>query len=866
MRCYPKAFRDAFGADLARQYCETGARSPVRAVVVALDLAAGGLGARWDDARRAGAAPSSGAIGGLWRDAAFGVRMLRRRPAASAAMVATLGLAAGLAAAVFGIYDATLVRPLPYPDAGRIVSVGSMWNGFDHSSVSAPEYFDYRDRARALEHIALIRTLSVNLTDGPDGPERVDAAQVTSSFFDVLGVPAAHGRVFLDDEAAPDGPAVAVVSHAFWTRRFGRSPGAVGVVVRMNDQPVTIVGVMPASFRLPERATDVWLPLRVDPGSAGGRGAHTRQVLARVRDGVGVDAAAGELARIGAQLQVEYPENYPDGSGWGVSVKSLRDLLVGDLREPLALLLAAVLFVLLIAAANVSGLLLARTTERRTELATRAALGASRVRIIRQIVAEGVVAGLAGGVLALGVAQLLLVALEAGAPPAVVRPEVAALDWRVLLFALGATALAGAISAWAAAVASRSGSADDLRAAGRLSAGRAARRARAVLVTAEIALAFLLLVGAGLTIRSFTRLLAVDPGLVTAHVATARVSLPSARYDSHESVLQFYDDLLASVGAAPGVRTAGAVSLLPLSGWTNDFNFGVEGHVPAAPGLEPNAQTRIVAGRYFEALGVPVLRGRAFDERDRPDGDQVAMVSASLARQYWPDGRALGRRIKLWSLDDPGPFRTIVGVVADLRHDGPAAPAPPTLYLPATQFLQRTLTVVARGDGAEPPARLIEQRVRDLDPTQPVYDARSMDAWLADTMAQPRFNLKLLSVFAAAALLLAALGIYGVMAHVVSGRTKELGIRVALGAGPARVAGLVIGYGAMLTGAGLLLGAVGAALAGRYVVSLLHGVEPFDAVVYACAATALGAAAVAACVAPARRVLRLDPLRSLRAE
>jgi hypothetical protein len=288
--------------------------------------------------------------------------------------------------------------------------------------------------------------------------------------------------------------------------------------------------------------------------------------------------------------------------------------------------------------------------------------------------------------------------------------------------------------------------------------------------------------------------------------------------------------------------------------------------VPAAPGLEPNAQARIVAGRYFEALGVPVLRGRAFDERDRPEGDQVAIVSASLARQYWAEGGAIGRRIKLWSLDDPGPFRTIVGVVADLRHHGPAAPASPTLYLPVTQVLQRTLTVVARGDGADPPARLIAQRVQALDAAQPVYDARTMHAWLADTMAQPRLNLKLLSVFAATALLLAALGIYGVMAHVVSGRTKELGIRVALGAGPARVAGLVMAYGAALTGAGLLLGAVGAALVGRYVVSLLHGVQAFDAVVYAGAATALAAAAVAACVAPARRVLRLDPLRSLRAE
>jgi putative ABC transport system permease protein len=871
LRAYPRAFRESFGADLARQYHDRRP-SPAAAVAVAIDLLRGGLGTRWDDVRgdrsARGTSPRglAAAIGGWWRDLVVGARMLRRRPGSSLAMVVTLGLAAGLAAAVFAIVDATLVRALPYAEPGQIVSVGSQWTGFDHSAVSAPEYLDYRERARTLAHVALIRGQNVTAGDGPAGPERLEAARVTASFFDVLGVPAAYGRVYREADAPTGRADVAVISHALWTRRFGRSADAIGAVIRLDDRPFTILGVMPASYALPEPTIDVWLPLVVDRATAGGRGAHTARVLARVREGVDVAAAGRELAQIGARLQAEYPGTYPAGSGWGVSVKPLRDVLVGDVRAPLRLLLAAVLFVLLIAATNVSGLLLARTDDRRAELATRAALGASRFRLVRQFVAEGAVLGFIGATLALGVAALLLRALDAGLPEAVVAPAAGVADARVLLFAFAATALAGAAAAAAAILAARGGAAADLTTHHRVSASRAVRRTRAAFVTAQIALAFLLLVGSGLTIRRFAHLLAVSPGVVTRDVATARVSLPAARYDDLPKVRQFYDDLLSSLESAPGMRASGAVSLLPLSGWTSDFNFGVEGHVPAAPGVEPNAQARIVAGRYFEALGMPMREGRAFDGRDRTAGEMVAIVSESLGRLYWPDGDAVGRRIKLWSLDDPGPFRTIVGIVADVRHNGPDAPAPPILYLPASQHLQRTMTVVARGDGAPPSPRLIAERVRALDPTQPVFDERSMEGWLAQAIAQPRFNLQLLSVFAGTAMILATLGVYTVMSQVVTGRMKELGIRVALGASPGKVVRHIAGRGLALTIAGLAIGGAGTALASGYAASLLHGIERFDVVVYAVAAVVLGGAATLASVLPARRVLRLDPLRALRAE
>jgi len=867
MRCYPRRFRDEFGADLTRQYLalpghDRGAR---RGLSAARDLVAGGLGARWDDLRRARVG-GEGRLAGLGGDLALGARMLRRRPAVSAAVVVTLALSAGLAAAVFGIYDATFVRALPYPAHERIVSIGSTWHGFEHSAVSAPEYFDYKERAGTLAHVALIRTLTLNLADGPGGPERADGAQVTVSFFDVMGVPAALGRVIGERDAGLDGPAVAVISHAFWTRRFGRSPGAIGSILRMNDRPVEVIGVMPPRFEVPERRTDAWLPLRLDPASPGGRGAHNRRVLARLDDDADLTAAAAELAGIGRQLAIEHPENYPPGSGWGVSVRTLRDLEVGDLRAPMRLLLVAVLFLLLIAAANVSGLLLARAHERAPELAMRAALGASRGRLARLLVVEGLVAGLAGGALAVLVAQLLLAALGAGLPEALRRPGLVLADWRVVVFALGATALAAGAAAAAAFVTARRGTVEDLQSSDRQSRGRAARRARTALVVVEIALAFVLVAGAGLTIRSFARLLAVDPGLAIEHVHTARVALPSARYDERDDVLRFYDDLLASIEATPGVGSAGAVSVLPLSGSTTDFNFGIEGYVPPAPGLEANAQTRIVTGRYFDAFGVPVVEGRAFDRRDVPDGEQVAIVTEELAREYWPGGEALGRRIKLWSLEDPGPWRTIVGIVADVRHDGLSAPATPMLYLPLSQYLQRTLTLVARGAGADPPARLIEERVRALDASQPIYDVRSMREWLAASVAQPRLTFRLLTVYAVTALLLAALGIYGVMAQVVAGRTKELGIRVALGAGPGRVARLVLGYGAAVTAVGLAIGATGALAGGRYVVATSFGVDAFEPAVFAAAALTLAAAALAACALPVRRVLRIDPVRALRGD
>jgi putative ABC transport system permease protein len=869
LRAFPAPFRRTLGADLARQYSDDPPRSAPqllgRALLAAIDLVPAGLGVRIDD-RRAGR--SRGALaGGLGADLRYGARLLIAQPLYSATIVLTLALATGLATAIFSLYDATLVRPLPFPDDERLVSIGSDWNADSHAAVSIPEYLDYRARARSLEAVAAYRSVDLNLAAGGAQPERLLAAAVSASFFDVLGVKPSLGRVFTSGEDTPGGDPVAVLGSGLWQRRFGGDRAILGRVIRIGDQPVTIVGVMPPSFRFPAPDTALWVPLRVNPADPGGRGAHTRRAVARLRPGVSFEAARQELAAIGRQLAREHPQDYPEGSGWGVSTKTLRERLVGDLRRPLNLLFAAVLLVLLIGAANTSAIVLARASERRGEFAARAALGASRVRLVRQVVVESMLAGAAGGALGLAIAELLLRGVEPGLPAAVSRPDTLALDPRVVAFAVGVTSVAaGVAGAYAAAHASRVPAGDALRTAVRATAPRSTRRFRSALVVGQLALAFVLLIGAGLSIRSFASLIEVDPGLRVTHVTTARLSLPPARYRAAADTEAFYQTLLDSIEATPGIAHAGAVSILPLSGSDSDANFGVEGYVPPTPGEAPNAQARFVMGGYFRALGIPLVDGRLFDQSDRRDAPSVAIVSDSLARKYWPDGSPIGRRLKMWSLDDEGPWRTVVGVVGDVRHFGLWEDPTPMLYLPVTQFPQRTLTVVVRAENGQPHPHLIETRVRATDEDLPVFDARTMAAWVERSRAQPRFSLLMLSIFAGAALTLAALGVYGVIAYTVAGRARELGIRVAIGAEPRALMSQVVARGLLLAALGLGLGLCVAAVASRSLAALLYDVEPLEPVVYASASAVLVGVALVATVLPARRILRLDPVAALRAE
>jgi predicted permease len=462
LRAYPRRFRESLGSDLTRQDAAAPREAAFAFVTAgfsaARDLLGGGLGARADDAATRLRGVASVPPGrGLGHDVRLGIRLLRRRPGHAAALLLTIALASGLATAVFAVYDATLVRALPYPAADRVVSIGSMWLGSRHSSVSIPEYLDYRRRARTLAEVAAYRTRDLNFTDGPDGPERVKGAQVTASFFDVLRVTPVHGRLFRLDEDQPGAPPVTVISEGLWRRRFGADPAVVGRALRMNDQLVTVVGIVPSTLQFPERGTVAWLPLGVNPANPGNRGAHNRLAIARLHDAATIDAARAEMSGIAADLAREYPDNYPDGSGWGISVLSLRDLLVGDVRAPLNLLLVAVGFVLVIATANVAGLYVVRATERRPELLIRAALGASAWRLGRQAVIEGALAGLAGAAVAVPLAALGVDRTDALLPASVVRPASIVLDVRILAFAIAGGSLVSCGAALIAALVGRPG-------------------------------------------------------------------------------------------------------------------------------------------------------------------------------------------------------------------------------------------------------------------------------------------------------------------------------------------------------------------------------------------------------------------------
>ena len=865
MRAYPRRFRDRFGADLARQYPPPRTGDRGAALRTARDLLRGGLGARLDDARAAWyGASGSGGIDGLRADAAHAWRGLVRRPMFASLVVATLALAAGLNTAVFGIVDATLLRPLPYPDDGRLAWIGNAWTGYPAAAVSLPEFVDYQARARSFSAMTVYSHTSLNLSPAGGAAERVQGVRATASFFDVLGVAPAMGRVFSPEEDVAGAP-VAVISHGFWRRRFGGDPGILGRTLASDDGARQIIGVMPVTFTYPSALSEVWVPMNLVPGDAGARGAHNRQVIARLADGVPLARAQDEMRRIGAQLRGEYPTFYPDGSGFDVVVTSLRDRLVGDVRGALQVLMAAVLFVLLIACANVANLLVARGAARSRETATCLAFGATRLRLVRQSLFEGLLTGIGGAVGGILIAAWLLGALEAWLPEGLPRPDRILTDRRVLGFALLLTAAAGAFTA---ALTSIRATYDPTGAS--LNGGRAtaaAHRSRAMLTTAQIALAVLLLTCGGFAMRSFVRLVQTSPGLRTDQVATARVALSPARYPDGPARAAFLDRVHDALRAQPGVVAAGAVSMLPLTGQTNDWSFGVEGFTPDTPGRFPTEQSRVVHGDYFRVLDIPLRAGRSFGDGDSARSPRVAIVSELFARKYFADQDAIGRRIRRWGLDSDEPWTTIVGIVADIRHEGLDEAPVPFVYYPASQIPQGGMTLLARLDAVSRGGpQVIAAAVRSVDPAQPTWSPRMMDEWLARSISTPRFNLLLLSLFAGLAMLLAAVGVYGVTAFAVARRTRELGIRAALGARPGSLLRFVVGESARLAAVGCAIGGVGAVAAGSWLRAAFHDIRLADPGVVAGIPLFVFVVAVAASYLPARRAMRVDPADALRAE
>jgi putative ABC transport system permease protein len=825
----------------------------------------------------------------LGRDLCHAARCLARTPAFTASAVLVLALGIGANSAIFSVVEAVLLRPLPFARAERLVLVWGVdpRGQWPQLPLSFANFDDLRARATSFAELAAWRLTRFSLA-GEGEPERAQAARVTSSFLGLLGVRPLHGRLLAPAEDDPEAAPVAVIGHALWQRRFGGDPAAVGRTLLLDGRPHAIVGVLPPGFRFAsfDAATEVWVPFGPDPGRARrfARGLKNLGVVGRLRDGVALQGAAAELRALAAQLEREHPEV---NTGFGLQAVPLREQAVASRRPALLVLVAAVALVLVAACANVAHLLLARAASRRREIAVRSALGASRARLVRQLLAESLLLSLLGAGAGLLVAAgcLELSRLLPPETPSLFRPYAAAaaevrLDAGVLgftlLLALATSALFGLAPALratrpAAAVALRGGAEGEPR--GRL---------RGLLLASEIAVSLVLLIGAGLLARSFARLLAVEPGFARRGVLTAELSLPAARYPDGARLAAFYDRLLARLAELPGVEAVGAGEHLPLSGLDASTGLYVDGRPEPPPGEAVYAHYRSVSPDYFAALGMALVRGRGFAGADDAGAARVAVVSESLAARLWPGEEPLGKRLALDfeamkffpdrppQLDVAAGMREVVGVLRDVRHAGPDAAPLPEMYVPLAQRPVRELRLVLGADPRRGDARqlagALAAAVRELDPLQPVGTVRTMERLYGDATAARRFNLALLGAFAALALALALAGVYGVLSYLVASQTRAIGVRVALGAGRADILRLVVGRAARPTAGGLAAGVVATLALTRWMSSLLFGVASTDVATYTAAAALLGAAALAASLVPARRAMGIDPAQAMRSE
>jgi putative ABC transport system permease protein len=805
---------------------------------------------------------------GLLRSLRIALRSLRRRPTLTCSVVLTLALCIGGTAAVFGAVYAVLFRPLPWARPEGVLVVRELWRG-QMGAVSVGNWADLRRRDRMFQHLVPTYPQQLNLA-GQDQPENVPAARVGADFFQLLGVAPALGRTFAPEEDSPGRDQVVVLSDGLWRRRFGADPAVIGQEVRLDGRPATVIGVMPASLDFTLLGEQLWVPTAFTPERLAQHDEHFLTVLGRLRPGVRTAEAQAELAAIARELERDFPR---ENQARGLGAFSLMEELVQDYRPRLFVLLGAVGFVLLIACANIGNLLLAQGSARGREMAIRAAVGAGRGHLLRQALTENLLlAGLGGG-LGVLVAHWTIRGLTAFGPEDVPRLAQARVDGPMLGFMLAITLAAGLLFGLAPA----------LRLAARpphapLKEGRTGGvhrdRLRSTLVVAEIALALLLLTGAGLLLRSAAALNRVEPGYDPTGVVAARVSLPTTGYEAPEQARTAFERLAQRLSAAPGVSASGVASVAPLEGGSSN-GLTPEGH-PFDIASAINSDLRIVSPGYLAAMRIPLHRGRGFTDEDREGAPLVMIINDRLAREAFPGQDPIGKRIACCSSDsDGGPsWKTVVGVVADVRARDMSQPAEPEFYLPLAQapdpawdWIQRSMTVAARGSGD--PIRLVpglREAVRGVDPAVPLYQVGTMDDRITRSLAQARFSTALLTAFGAVALLLAAIGVFGVISYGVSQRTREIGVRVALGADTGDVVRLIVRHGARLAGAGLLIGLGAALVATRLLGALLYQVSPTDPPTFVIGATVLGLSALAAAALPALRAARLDPATALRAE
>jgi putative ABC transport system permease protein len=830
-----------------------------------------------------------GWIEALAQDLRYGARMLRRSPGFTAVAILTLALGIGANIATFTVVRAVLLNPLPFPHPEQLVRVYDDLRGSNtkDAGMSVPELWDLRDKAGIFQSVTALMSADTNLTGG-DHPERAELLGASASYFTMLGVSPQLGRIFTEQEAQPGFTDGVLISDAFWHRMFGAAPEVIGRKIRLDNDLYTVIGVLPPGFRHPGRS----LTNDVDVFSAAGFSAapfpapplrsvrYLPGAMGRLKAGLTLGQAQERLNALTEELRREYPSDYPAGSGWALRLVPLQEDLVGNKRTELLVLLGAVAFVLLIACVNLANLLLARSARRQREIAVRLALGAGRGRLIRQFLTESILLGsVSGGVALLTVmwfGQWLWKLAPAGLP----RLNEVSVNGGVLLFALVVSILTGVMFGLAPALQTvRRNPVAELREGGR-GAGSSKHQIKVsrVLVTCEIALSLVLLIGAGLLLRSFSHLLDVQPGFEPHHLVTARIWLAFPNdpaedpYRTTEAREAFMHEVLRRVRGLGGVEEAalGSGNGVPMEARPNRVPFSMD-EQSADPKNVPEAEISAVTPEYFRVLKIPLLRGRAFTEADNSRGQPVVIINETLAKRYWGDEDPVGRQIQL----DPGhaksdaenPLRTIIGVAGDIKSNGFDAASPPYMYFPTYQRPPYTGVVYLRT--ATAPGILadtIRREVQSLDPSIPVFAVRSMDEVIAKYLADRRFALELLGVFAAVALMLASIGIYGVMAYTFSQRTNEIGIRMVMGARRSDILSIAVGEGALLVAVGVVSGLAGSAVLTRFLGSMLFGVQPTDPITYAAIAALLTVVTLLACLLPARRATRVDPLIALRHE
>ena len=802
------------------------------------------------------------------QDIRYAFRRLVKAPAFTAVTVLTLALGIGANTAIFSVVNGVLLQPLPYSQPDQIVGIYHLSEG-RRATMSGPNFTDVKRVATTLQDAAAYTRTRTILT-GQGEAVRLDGAEVSASLFDLLGVPAMLGRTFRSDENEPGRNHVAILSHELWQQRFGGERDVVGRRMTLDGVPHEIVGVMPPTFSFPA-ARAVWIPLEyTDDFTTDQRSAWYLQVVGRTRPGVSADQARAEIETIGRQLARQYPDA---NEGVDITAVSLHDAMVGDLRTAFWVLLGAVGFVLLIACVNVANLMLARAASRESEIAVRTALGANRVRLVRQLLTESVLLGLAGGALGLLLAVWGVEALIALEPQGVPRLGEVSVDPVVIGFTMGLSILTGLLFGAVPAVQStRAGISATLKEGGRSAlTTRGGARMRTTLVIAEVALAVTLLAGAGLLIRSFARLAAVDPGFQVDPALTFEISLPDARYKEDAQKIAFFDQLLPRLEAIPGVQKAAGVISLPLSGTSIVLSFEVEGRPPVPPAQQPAMQVRIATAGYFETIGIPLEKGRYFTGADRVGTPQVALITEAAAKQYFPNEDPIGKKIRLgWGRagTEARAGGEVVGIIGDIKDAGLDEPDPPQIYLPYEQWPVGSMSVLVAT--AVPPHNVsdpVRRAVYSLDGNLPVGNVRTLEELVTRSISQPRFYMMLLTAFAAVALVLAAIGIFGVLSYAVAQRTREIGIRMALGAQHGTVLRLVVREAMLTVSGGVVIGLVAAFLLTEWLVTqLLFETSPHDPATFALVACVLGVVSLLAAYVPGRRATRVDPIVALRAE